>query len=53
MSALKNTIRVYRVMPDTLALCETIVAACEARSECNAWLAGQALSARVSALVQS
>lgn len=73
MSFLKNTVRVYRVLPggqivphtiaraekpvptvnDTLALCETIVAACESRAECNAWLASQALSARISALVVS
>jgi hypothetical protein len=35
---------------DTLALCETIVGAIEARAECNAWLSGQALMSRISAL---
>lgn len=39
---------------DTLTLCDAIVTACESRAECNAWLAGQALSARLGALaVQS
>lgn len=46
-----QAITVEPMAPDSLQLCRDIVAAVEARQECQDWLTGQGLSARLSALV--
>ena len=46
-----QAVTVEPMAPDSLRLCRDIVTGIEARHECAEWLAGQGLSARLTALV--